>query len=70
MLYSDVATLAIIAGTEYFIRSFPMGWVPRIAGLLSTDGCMVCDVFVVLSKSRLSNIVQSYLKLIMHKVLK
>lgn len=32
ILYSDVATLAIMAGTEYCRSNFPIGAVPRVTG--------------------------------------
>lgn len=36
ILYNDVATLAIIAGTEYWTNSFLTGNVPSVVGELLT----------------------------------
>lgn len=45
ILYSDVARLAIIAGSEYWSRSCPMVAVPSMFGLLFVDvetfGCTI-----------------------------
>ena len=37
ILYSDVATLAIMAGTEYCISNRPIGRVPSVMGVLSVS---------------------------------
>lgn len=42
ILYNDVATLAIIAGTEYCTNSLPMGFVPNVIG----DEDCVCGISV------------------------
>ncbi len=40
ILYKEVATLAMIAGTEYCTSSLPMGLEPRVIGDVELESCM------------------------------
>ena len=50
MLYTDTATLAMIAGMEYSISNLPIGSVPRLVGSVRFGGLLgaVADAPMVL----------------------
>lgn len=56
ILYSDVATLAMIAGMEYCTSNAPTGRVPSVIG----DVLLLCDEFSI---PRFTNIMQIYAKM-------